>query len=175
MWKQIKEFPDYEVSDEGYVRSNRVPIDGRKNRLQPGHLLKQGTMKQGYKVVVLYSPGTTKRHTRTVHRLVALAFIPNPDNLSDVAHRDGKPANNAVGNLRWSTHADNQNDMRKHGTMQDGEKSCTAKLSAEQVLEIRQRAAATGRGAGIVLAKEFGVSRAQISRLIRNRRWRHLS
>ena len=173
MWKQIEGFPDYEVSEEGQIRSNRVPIDGRKNRFQPGHLLSLGTMRHGYKTVVLYLPGSTKRHTRTVHRLVALAFIPNPEKLSDVAHRDGDPTNNRKDNLRWATHADNQMDMRKHGTMQDGEKSCTAKLTADQVDEIRLRAAQLGRGAGIALAKEYGVSPAQISRVIRRRRWGH--
>ena len=93
--------------------------------------------------------------------MVALAFIPNPEKLSDVAHRDGDPTNNRKDNLRWATHADNQMDMRKHGTMQDGEKSCTAKLTADQVDEIRLRAAQLGRGAGIALAKEYGVSPAQ--------------
>lgn len=107
----------------------------------------------------------------TAHRLVASAFIPNPHGLTDVAHNDGNPANNRVSNLRWSTHRDNQMDMRQHGTMQDGEKCVTAKLTKEQALELRRRLLAGGRGAGVRLAAEYGLSRAQISRIKNGKRW----
>lgn len=107
------------------------------------------------------------------HRLVAIAFLgwPADPALTDVAHNDGNPANNHVSNLRWATHRDNQLDMREHGTMQDGERCITAKVSAQQAAEIARRAQI--RGEGVKLAAEFGLSKAQISRIKNGRRWSH--
>jgi hypothetical protein len=118
---------------------------------------------------MLKRDGDTKVYRRTAHRLVALSFLPNPHNLPDVAHNDGDPANNHVSNLRWSTHRDNQMDMRRHGTMQDGDKCISAKLTPEQAAEIRRRA--QKRGEGVRLAAEFGLSKAQISRIKNGKRW----
>lgn len=117
-------------------------------------------------------PDDSKPYRRLSHRLVALAFISNPHNLSDVAHCDGDPSNNNVSNLRWATHRDNQMDMRAHGTMQDGEKSITAKLTKHQASEIRSRAQI--RGEGVKLAEEFNLSKAQISRIKTGKRWSNL-
>lgn len=129
--------------------------------------------KRGYHRVILRKPGSTTPYGRTVHRLVALAFLPNPENLSDVAHRDGQPSNNLVSNLRWASHQDNQRDMLRHGTAQCGEKSYTAKLTNAQVEDIRERAQV--RGAGAALAKEYGISKAQVSRIKNGFRWGHLT
>ena len=123
----------------------------------------------GYVAYILRKPGDKKPYRRLAHRLVAIAFLPNPHQLPDVAHNDGNPSNNDVSNLRWATHRDNQMDMRAHGTMQDGEKCCTAKLTAEQAQEIRRRA--NVRGQGVVLAREFNISKAQISRIKNGLRW----
>jgi len=111
---------------------------------------------------------------KLAHRLVALAFLPNPQGLSDVAHNDGNPSNNRLENLRWSTHRDNAMDMRKHGTMQDGSKSITAKLSAADVDAIRERARSEGRGAGRRICSDYGLSPGQVSRVINGKRWKHL-
>lgn len=138
-WKTIIEFPDYEVSDTGLVRSNRKPIDNRKNRLKCPYILKPARLPKGYLFVGLSKKNSLERGLRTIHRLVAKTFIDNPNNLSDVAHKDGCPSNNNVLNLRWSSHKDNQMDMRKHGTMQDGERCVTGKLKEKQVLEILKK------------------------------------
>lgn len=174
MWVVIDEFPEYEISETGQVRSNRIPSDGRKNRLKPQHLMAGFVNTLGYHSVMLRLPGETKPHRRSVHRLVALAFIPNPLGLSDVAHNDGNPSNNNKENLRWATHQENQMDMRKHGTMQDGEKSNTCKITTQIALDIRTKAQELGRGSGVLLAKEYGLSTAQISRIVSGRRWAHL-
>lgn len=172
MWQIIDEFPDYEVSMHGDVRSHLKKGKTTAARRESPYVMTGFRDKRGYHSVMLRRRGDKKIYRRLVHRLVAISFIPNPDGLSDVAHGDGDPANNILSNLRWATHADNQMDMRAHGTMQDGEKSCTAKLSAEQVGEIRQIASSMGRGSGVFLAKKFGVSKAQISRIVNGARWR---
>lgn len=116
-----------------------------------------------------------KPHRRLVHRLVAMAFIPNPKKLRDVAHNDGNPSNNTVKNLRWATHADNQMDMRRHGTMQDGEKSCTCKLTESEVLEIMRKGKKGKRGIQRALAKKYNVHFVTIHNIIMRKTWKYLS
>jgi len=129
---------------------------------------------RGYVIVILRDENGNRRNM-SVHRLVGLAFLgaPPTSNHTDIAHNDGNPTNNEVGNLRWSTRRDNQMDMRKHGTMQDGEKCVTCKITAKQAKKIRRQAQT--RGEGRKLAMEFGLSTAQISRIKNGRRWRSLS
>lgn len=91
----------YEVSNLGNVRS----LDRYVNHWQGGKSLKRGKLLAfgrnagGYRLVKLCDNG--KERTYKVHRLVAQAFIPNPNNLPWVNHKDENPQNNAVGNLEW--------------------------------------------------------------------------
>lgn len=96
IWKPIPHFEDlYEVSNTGEVRS----INPRyKNK----SFLKQGTSNKGYKNVCLCKKGVQK--TINVHRLVALVFIPNPQNLPCVNHKDENKTNNNVSNLEWCSY-----------------------------------------------------------------------
>lgn len=101
-WRDIKGFEDYyQVSNLGRVRGKqRVATDGKKIS---GKLLKTtGTL---YKSASLWKGG--KGYNKMVHRLVAEAFLPNPDNLPEVNHKDKNPANNVVSNLEWVTVTDN--------------------------------------------------------------------
>lgn len=96
-WKQIKGYEDYEVSDTGLVRSLKR---GKKKILAPA---KNG--RTGYLHVNLHKDG--KRKCLLVHRLVAEAFVPNPQNLPTVNHRDENKLNNEASNLEWLTTAEN--------------------------------------------------------------------
>lgn len=94
-WKPIEGFTNYEVSDEGYVRNTHT-----------GRILKQSIV-GGYAKVDLYQKG--KRTNMKVHRLVAKAFIPNPENKATVNHKDENKLNNNVSNLEWMTQKENSN------------------------------------------------------------------
>lgn len=97
VWKQIPDFNGkYEVSNLGRVRSYFYGKSPRLRSLSNLH---------GYKGVVLCR--NKKEHLRLVHRLVAQAFIPNPENKSDVNHIDGDKTNNCVKNLEWCTPHEN--------------------------------------------------------------------
>lgn len=109
---------------------------------------------------------------RTGHRLVAEAFLPPPlPGQTDVAHNDGDPSHNDVSNLRWATHRENQMDMRRHGTMQDGAKSITAKISAEDAAFIREAVANGPRGTQRRMMEKFGLSAPQVCRIAKGERW----
>lgn len=162
-WKVIAEFPQYSVSTLGRVQSRRTATPK----------IVQGTItSMGYTAHIFRSESSRKPRRRMLHRLVAEAFIhKESDDQTDVCHCDGNPRNNEFSNLRWDTHRQNQMDMRKHGTMQDGEKCNTVKITEPQMNEIRERANSEGRGSGRRLAKEFGLSVAQISRIKNGKRW----
>ena len=90
IWKDIPEYKGlYQVNQVGQVRSLNYMKTGKVKRL------KQHTDKYGYKRLEL------KGKLWTVHRLIALTFIPNPNNLPYVNHKDENPSNNNVNNLEW--------------------------------------------------------------------------
>ena len=72
-----------------------------------------------------------------VHRLVAEKYIPNPNNLPQVNHKDGDKTNNSVENLEWVSNQENRNHALKNGLHLQGEKCPWSKLSQEDVDYIR--------------------------------------
>ena len=117
-WKYIEGFEGlYGISDSGQVWSCR------KHRS-----LKPTIDRYGYEKVVLSKDG--KAFYRTVHRLVAEAFIPNPNNLTTVNHINEDKTDNRVDNLEWLSIADNDN----HGTRNERMADAKSKLPVEQIL-----------------------------------------
>ena len=92
-WLPIEGYEDYEVSNYGRVKS----LGNDKTRKEK--ILKPNTNKDGYQLVQLWKDGKPK--TFQVHRLVAIAFIPNPNNYEQVNHKDENKCNNHVDNLEW--------------------------------------------------------------------------
>lgn len=107
IWKPKKDYEGlYEVSNFGRVKSLG---NGNSNNSKE-RLLKQYTTRNGYLHVYLSKNG--KRKFFLVHRLVAETFLPNPNNLPEVNHKDENKENNRVDNLEWCTREYNNN----HGT-----------------------------------------------------------
>ena len=105
-WRSIEGYEGlYEVSSYGRVRS--LDRYDNRNYFRKGKVLSPGKTPNGYLVVVLSC--NEKQKTITVHRLVAQAFIPNPDNLLEVNHKDEDKTNNSVDNLEWCDHSYNNN------------------------------------------------------------------
>ena len=99
IWKNIENYPDYMVSNLGRVKSIKF---GKEK------LLKHSKDKYGYFKVLLSKNGKSKN--LKIHRLVAKAFIPNPDNKEFIDHINTNKTDNRVENLRWCTCKENQNN-----------------------------------------------------------------
>lgn len=109
IWKDVAEFEGlYEVSNFGNVRSvtRLITRSDGKTYLKKGKQLKSFVTNKGYEYVML-NDFNSKQHLKTVHRLVAQAFVPNPNILPLVNHKDENKLNNAANNLEWCTHSYN--------------------------------------------------------------------
>jgi hypothetical protein len=103
IWKDIKDYGDYMVSNLGRVKSkSRL---SRQNHPLPEKILSQHNNSSGYKYVDCVNDFGRKH--LLVHRLVAKAFVDNPRNLDEVDHIDTNRNNNCAENLRWCTHSEN--------------------------------------------------------------------
>lgn len=160
IWKIIEEFPKYEVSSLGKVRGL---VRGRN--LTP-------TVNDGYLAVKLY--GCCIK-TIKVHRLVAKAFLENPDDLLEVNHKDGNKHNNCVPNLEWINHRDNIIHAYKMGLIPllKGELNGMSKLTESQVLEIRNKYIPRKYSCR-KLASEYGISATKVCQIINNKAWSHI-
>lgn len=95
LWKEIKEYPNYKISNFGDIFSKKL---NRNLRLEP-------RKEDGYVRVMLYNEFGSKRFY--LHTLVAETFVPNPNNLPEVDHIDCKRENNQSDNLKWATREEN--------------------------------------------------------------------
>lgn len=102
-WKDIRQFSGtYQVSNLGRIRSlDRIVKNGHGWKRTRGQILKPYKTMHGYLLIKLWKNDCYKHFM--VHRLVAEAFIPNPDNLPIINHKDENKSNNHVDNLEWCT------------------------------------------------------------------------
>lgn len=169
IWLPIQGFEGYDVSNFGRVRSYWQRMGGRKGfqlcmDLSPS-ILKFGVHKQGYLITYLYR-ANEKRKTLMVHRLVAQAFIHNPNGLPEVNHITGLKSDCRSAALEWSTRATNQQHAWAVGLItvkmvQEGlSRTVNSDFTEEQIIEIRNRRADGETNAA--LAKVYGVTDSAI-------------
>lgn len=149
-WRAIEGYPGYQVSREGVV-------------LSPTRVLRSRPDRDGYPQVDLYQGG--RRRTFRVHRLVALAFLPNPDDLPQVNHKNGVKTDNRAVNLEWCCASRNILHSYKQGRSRASGEDCIPKLDPDTARKIRRlrAAGATARA----LAHHYGVTLTTIRAIIR--------
>lgn len=181
-WKPCPDYEQYyEVSTLGRIRTRRVFIPNESLFGDVGGYFKKQSIKtqtvnrDGYMTTKLCKDGKCLR--RTVHRMVAKAFLENPDNLSQVNHIDGDKTNNQVDNLEWISPSGNIIHAYATGLMNTehlkGEKNNKAKLTADDVRKIKKM---FSRGAEVKdIADAYGVSRTTIYYIKSGRTWKEVS
>lgn len=135
-WKDIEDYQgSYQVSNSGRVKSlDRYIKSGKGKRLKKGQILKGCVTNRGYVNQRLWKDNKLKNVLE--HRLVAQAFIPNPDNLPEVNHIDGNKTNNHVDNLEWVTSSKNQKHAFKTGLNSVKKSKVTEEIFNKIVVEI---------------------------------------
>lgn len=102
-WKKINGYNNYSINEFGEVRNDSIgkiktPFENKAN---------------GYMTIDLWQNNKSKKHT--IHRLLAEAFLPNPENKPTVDHKDGNRKNNSLSNLRWATYSEQNSRFRTVG------------------------------------------------------------
>lgn len=160
IWKKIDQFSNYSINESGEVRNNRT------GAIKAAYVNKSN----GYLYVDLWREN--KSHKLPVHRLLAKAFIPNPEDKPTVDHKDGNRQNNSLENLRWATYSEQNSRFQTSGVRSE-------RVRVTHYIELRKK-----RGGGheawlepdevlyfdriTDAAKYFGLSLGSISLLLKN-------
>ena len=157
-WREAPGFEGlYEVSNTGLVR------DVKTGAIMPTRLC-MGRDLPTYPMLDIKN-ATGKRCQPKVHRLVALAFVPNPEGKLFVNHKDSNKQNPDASNLEWVTHAENMRHAAEAGVCKAANNPRAAeRLTTAQVVDIRQRASNGEKAKALSL--EFNVSTPTIQKII---------
>lgn len=166
-WQSYPDYPFIQANQFGEIRTvDRTVIDKNgKKRHYKGHILKQSDNGHSYLRVKTHVKG--KMITLYVHRVVASCFLPNPDNLPEVNHKNNNPKDNSVSNLEWCTRQYNNAYKEKYGVSAKEATKVLRKplfavnLKTSEVLHFESQ-----RGA----ARQLGVDQASLWRVLKGHR-----
>ena len=167
IWKIVDGYENYQISNNGRVKSIEREVNywrGGK-RIKKEKILKPDVDKDGYLVVTLFDKNIKRKRFR-IHRLVALAFIPNPENKETVNHEDGNKNNNCISNLTWQSNIENQQHAWKNGLKK-------GKLTKNQVRVIKDLLKNTTLN-NTEISKLFNVDPSVISNIKLNKIWKNV-
>lgn len=172
VWRDCVGIPDYQVSSLGRVRSlDRIvpvnhPTAGFLEKHMRGRSMTSRNNGHGYSMVCI------RGVSMSVHRLVATAFIPNPENKPQTNHKNGIRTDNRVENLEWATQEENIQHSRKVLGQSIGESHYCARLTESDILDIRSVYAFGARISDIGKAYDYDIS--NVWAIVNRRIWRHI-
>lgn len=172
---QFKEYPHnnrYIVYSDGRIFSK----PNKMNHSTDGLFLKQTIDKKGYVKVKLYP----EKKTITVHRMVTITFLDNPNNYEQINHKDGNKLNNHVDNLEWCSNKQNAehailtklitNEMRPRGS-----KHRRSKITEQDVIDIRARCVKGDLQNGVTaIARDYGLNPTTVGDIVNRIIWQHV-
>lgn len=176
IWKPIEGYGRlYEVSNMGKVKVlesfNKRNNHGKMVIYHQKEIIRKvGLASSGYALITLRKNGKTKSFL--LHRIVAKAFISNPENKPNVNHIDNDPANNATSNLEWVTQKENYAHSERQGRNTFGERSGVSKLKEVDVLKIREMYRSGSLKADI--ANIFSITTANVVYIVSRKTWKHI-
>ncbi len=172
-WKPISGYiGQYEISNHGRVRSlNRIGWNGKAKHKIKGKMMNPFLSCDRVKYYYVALCKDSKYKQVSIHRLVALHFVPNPENKKYVGHDDSDPLNNYYENLSWCTAKENEEIKRKRYP-QKGLDNPNAKLTEEQVTKVKRM---YERKMPIwEISKFTGINKNTIKNITSGRDWKHL-
>jgi len=174
VWKPIPNFPGYEVSDYGRIRSYRKYLGGNiwEINKEPQRILKSALSHSGKGYLFVRLIVNNKPSFLSVHTAVLITFIGQPPIGYQCRHKDGDKLNNHLDNLIWGTSKQNCKDRSLHGTKAMGETHPSAKLNNNQVLSLRELAKNGISQKELVI--QFGITQTAVSSIILHKTWKHL-
>lgn len=166
IWKRLiyqgKDYGDfYEVSNYGEIRNSKTHKIRKKNVSKTGYYFVSGSL-----------GSRNNKITFKNHKAAAETFVPNPNNLPMVNHKDTNKLNNYVGNLEWCTNSENIKHASEHNLLHihKGADNCRAKLTNEMVEYIRNNYIPYDNEFGTRgLARKFNINHKTIIRILQNR------
>ncbi len=176
IWATVKDYEEcYEISNYGRVKSlERYSFYSNKSVKIEGRLMRPHFMKCNgkytYLTITLSKSGKVK--TCLVHRLVAIHFLGNNQDLPCINHKDGNKSNNHISNLEWITQQDNIKHSIKNGlTKSRGENCHTSKFKEKDILDIRELHKTLSLNK---ISKIYKVAPGTISKIVSRKHWKHV-
>lgn len=159
----------YEISNHARARVLAREVEREK----PGHFLIPDQDRDGYLRVTLTNSESKSQHFG-IHALVALAFIPNPHGLREVAHIDHNRRNNIPDNLKWASRSGNHADsvIENRYALAGPGIGTKRTFTADEIRSIRARFAAGEQQS--IIAKSLGLRHEQIRKIVMRERWKHV-
>lgn len=172
-WRDIPGYRGlYQVSDQGKVKSlARSKRKGAGNYARSERILRTPPDPYGYPKVTLSKKGVEKKYF--VHRLVLLSFVGECPSGMESCHNDGNPENSWLSNLRYDTPKGNAADKHRHGTINKGSRNGGAKITEDDVVEMRDWYA-EGEMTCKQLAEVYGLAASHTSDTLGRRKWSHV-